>query len=321
MRLMFLNVTKAPWRMTAVLGASILLFSGAITSSAQAPMAPMPSMAQPAAANGGGQNKQLTDQIAELRAQVARLQAAVEQSGSGNKSDSTAGMAMGTPAKSKPMAGMAPAGKAAMPAGGGGMSGMGGMPPAKAAMPAGGGGMMGMMGDKGEMGGMSGGGMAAMAPPAPAPAMGMCCMGEMGGMSGGAMPPKGGMAAMSAPTSAMPGQPGASHLYHIGSTGFFLNHSQHITLTADQKYTLYRLKERAMMERASEQRKIDQSEQDLYTLTGADQLDNAMVQAKIGEIEKLRSEQRMNFIRAVGEASNVLTHDQHLALMGTMSKK
>ena len=76
-----------------------------------------------------------------------------------------------------------------------------------------------------------------------------------------------------------------------------------------------------MMERASEQRKIDQSEQDLYTLTGADQLDNAMVQAKIGEIEKLRSEQRMNFIRAVGEASNVLTHDQHLALMGTMAKK
>ena len=182
-------------------------------------------------------------------------------------------------------------------------------------------GMMGMMGDKDEMGGMSGGGMAAMPPPAPAPAMGMCCMGEMGAMSGGAMPAKGGMAAMSAPASAMPGQPGASHLYHIGSTGFFLNHSQHISLMADQKYTLNRLKERAMMDRASEQRKIDQAEQDLYTLTGADQLDNAMVQGKIGEIEKLRSEQRMNFIRAVGEASNVLTHDQHLALMGTMAKK
>ena len=188
--------------------------------------------------------------------------------------------------------------------------------------------MMGMMGDKGEMGGMSGGGMAGMPPPAPAAAMGMCCMGEMGGMSGGAsggmsgmsggaMQPKGGMAAMSGPTSAMPGQPGASHLYHIGSTGFFLNHSQHITLTADQKYTLNRLKERAMLERASVQRKVDQSEQDLYTLTGADQLDNAKVQAKIGEIEKLRSEQRMNFIRAVGEAISVLTHDQHLALMGT----
>ena len=300
MRLMFLNVAKAPWRMSGVLGASILFFSGAITGAAQAPMAPMSSMPQPAPANAGGQNRQLTDQIAELRAQVARLQAAVEQSGSGNKSNSTAGMAMGTPAKSKTMGGMAPAAQSAMPAGGGGMMGM-----------------MGMMGDKGEMGGMPGGGMAAMPPPAPAPAMGMCCMSEMGAMSGGPMQPKGGMAPMSGPTSAMPGQPGASHLYHIGSTGFFLNHSQHITLTADQKYTLNRLKERAMMDRASEQRKIDQAEQDLYTLTGADQLDNAKVQAKIGEIEKLRSEQRMNFIRSVGEASNVLTHDQHLALMGT----
>ncbi len=132
-----------------------------------------------------------------------------------------------------------------------------------------------------------------------------------------------GMAGMSGPSSAMPGQPGASHLLHMGSTGFFLNHSQHITVTADQKSKLNRIKEKAMLDQASEQRKIDQGEQELYTLTGADQLDNSKVQAKIGEIEKLRTGQRMNFIQAVGEASNVLTHDQHLALMGTMpdSKK
>ncbi len=76
-----------------------------------------------------------------------------------------------------------------------------------------------------------------------------------------------------------------------------------------------------MLDRASQQRKIDQGEQELYALTGADQLDNSKVQSKIGEIEKLRTEQRMNFIRAVGEASNVLTHDQHQALMGTMPGK
>ena len=128
------------------------------------------------------------------------------------------------------------------------------------------------------------------------------------------------MAGMNAPSSAMPGQPGASHLYHVGSTGFFLNHSQHITLTADQRFTLNRLKEKAMLDRASEQRKIDQGEQELYTLTGADQLDNSKVQMKIGEIERLRAEQRMNFIQAVGEASKVLTHDQHQALMGTMTE-
>jgi Spy/CpxP family protein refolding chaperone len=174
------------------------------------------------------------------------------------------------------------------------------------------------------------GGMApAPASAAPAKAMGMCCMGEMGmppgggaGMSATAPPPgmagmsgSSGMAAMSGPSSAMPGQPGASHLLHMGSTGFFLNHSQHITLTADQKSKLNRLKEKAMLDQASQQRRIDQGEQELYSLTGADQPDNAGIQAKLGEIEKLRAEQRMNFIRAVGEASNVLTHDQHQALM------
>jgi Spy/CpxP family protein refolding chaperone len=75
------------------------------------------------------------------------------------------------------------------------------------------------------------------------------------------------------------------------------------------------LKEKAMLDQASEQRKIDQGEQELYILTGADQPDNTSIQAKIGEIEKLRAEQRMNFIQAVGEASKVLTPDQHQALM------
>ena len=141
-------------------------------------------------------------------------------------------------------------------------------------MPPGGGGM-GMKDDQGEMGGMSGGEKPSMST-APADAMGMCCMGEMGGMSGGASggmsggaaPAGGGMAGMNAPSSAMPGQPGASHLYHMGSTGFFLNHSQHITLTADQRFALNRLKEKAMLDRASEQRKIDQGEQELYTPDG-----------------------------------------------------
>ena len=175
-----------------------------------------------------------------------------------------------------------------------------------------------MKDDQGEMGGMSGGG--------PAAAMGMCCMGEMGmsgggsgGMGGGASKPAGGMAGMNAPASAMPGQPGGSHLYHIGSTGFFLNHPQHITLTQDQRMTLNRLKEKAMLDRASTQRRIDQAEQELYSLTGTDQPDTSKIQTTVAEIEKLRADERMNFIRAVGAATNVLTHDQHLALMGTMA--
>ena len=246
-------------------------------------------------ADPADQDKQLRDQIAELRAQVARLQAAVQQTGPGKKAPAKPGMNM-PPAPNKGMGMMDEKSEMGMPAG-------------RGAMPAGSA-PMGMKDDQGEM-------------PAPAAAMGMCCMGDKppaGSAPMSGMPPSaGGMAPMSGPSSAMPGQPGASHLYHIGSNGFFLNHSQHITLTADQKLALNRLKEKAMLDRASEQRKIDQGEQELYALTGADQFDNAKVQAKVGEIEKLRAEQRMNFIHLVGDATNVLTHDQHLALMGTMA--
>ena len=35
-------------------------------------------------------------------------------------------------------------------------------------------------------------------------------------------------------SSAMPGVPGVSSLYHIGATEFFLNHPEHITLTTKQ---------------------------------------------------------------------------------------
>ena len=149
--------------------------------------------------------------------------------------------------------------------------------------------------------------------------MGMCCMGEMGRMRSGMMGPGRGMGGMKGMSSTMPGQPGASHLYHIGSTGFFLDHAKHIALTPEQTMTLNRLKERALLDRTTAQRRIDQVEQDLYILTGADQPDPAKIQAKVAEIEKLRTDQRMTFIRAVSEAVNVLTHDQHQALLGTMT--
>ena len=253
-----------------------------------------------------------------IRAEVAQLEAAVHQTGAAQKSSANSGMATGTAGRSKGMGAMAPPGKVAMPSGGSGMGMMGDKgemgamgASGQAALPPGGG-RMGMKNDQGEMGAMAGGEKTSMSK-APADAMGMCCMGEMGGTPGG------GAAGMNAPSSAMPGQPGASHLYHIGSNGFFLNHSRHITLTANQTFSLNRLKEKAMLDLASEQRKIDQGEQELYSLTGADQFDNSKVQGKIGEIERLRAEQRMYFIQAVGEASRVLTHDQHQALIGTMA--
>ena len=295
--LTLLNTIGARSLKSAILGGCVLLFSGAMTSVAQA--APEP-QSQHATADPADQNKQLMDQIAELRAQIAKLQAA--QNGPNKKSTAKPGMPMGTTGTAKGLGMGMMDDKGEM----GAMSPKASMPPAAG----------GMKDGEGEMGGMSGGAQGS----APAAAMGMCCMGEMGGMSGGgATKPAGGMAGMSGPSSAMPGQPGGSHLYHIGSTGFFLNHPQHITLTQDQKMTLNRLKEKTMLERASAQRRIDQAEQELYALTGADQPDAAKILTTVTAIEKLRADERMNVIRAVGEATNVLTHEQHLALMGTMA--
>ena len=119
--------------------------------------------------------------------------------------------------------------------------------------------------------------------------------------------------------STLPGTPGVSHLYHIGSTGFFLNQPQ-IRLTPDQQSALRQVMERALTERGNADRGIEQAEQELWALTGAG-TDGARVEAKITEIERARTNQRIEFIRSVGEAIEVLTPEQRNALLGTTGPK
>jgi len=144
-------------------------------------------------------------------------------------------------------------------------------------------------------------------------------MREMGGMGMGASPPSsaapGAPVPGAKPLSALPGIPGVSHLYHIGSTGFFLDQPQ-IRLTADQQARLRRIMERALLERGNADRAIEQAEEELWTLTG-DGTDAARIEAKIAEIERARTNQRIDFIRAVGEAITMLTPEQQSALLGT----
>lgn len=250
------------------------------------------------------------------------------------------------------MAGMAPMPSGgAMPAAGGmpGMSGnggmgdmmqmmggmmqqMGGMMKMDGMAPKPGGGMAGGMsgGMGGEMAGMgmgmSGGAMPGASPPTgamqgmpmpPKPPMqnmpaGMASMKGMDGMMG--MPP----AAAMANSAALPGFPGASHIYHIGADEFFLNHDQHITLTTQQRTALTMAKEKSLMDKASAERGIAQAEQDLWQLTSADQPEAAKIEAKIAEIGKLRGDERMNFIRAVGEAAKLLSPEQIKQLLGQL---
>lgn len=166
-----------------------------------------------------------------------------------------------------------------------------------------GGGMgMGMMG-----GGQSGAkaGMGMMDDDMDMGMLGMSAMGQgpgMGGMSMG---------------SSLPGFPGISHLYHIGADGFFLNHVGHITLSPEQRKKLNHIKEKAVLDGSTCTRKVEEAEQDLWELTAADEPDASAIEVKVREIEKLRADSRLTFIRAIGEAAQVLTDDQRRALAGT----
>ena len=146
----------------------------------------------------------------------------------------------------------------------------------------------------------------------------MSAMKPGGDMS--AMKPGSGMSEM-VKSSAMPGVPGVSRLYHIGATEFFLNHPEHITLTTKQQTALNRIKQKALLSKSTAQRKIEEAEQELWELTGADEPDAAQIQVTVQAIEKLRGEQRMAFIQSVSEAAKVLTDEQRQMLLGSGANK
>lgn len=123
-------------------------------------------------------------------------------------------------------------------------------------------------------------------------------------------------AASPRPLSAMPGMPGVSHLHHIGSTGFFLDQPQ-IGLTSEQQSRLRQIMERALIERGNADRTIEAAEQDLWVLTGAG-TDEARVEAKIAEIERARTNQRIEFIRSVSSAIEILIPEQRAMLVGSL---
>lgn len=240
----------------------------------------------------------LTDQVADLQAKVSKLQEAMQQKQAGMSPSAgmpgQAGMTNGVAGAMPSSNGMASTGTPAM----GQMGSMPGGGLGNASM-----GSMGMMSSEmGGMGSMSGGGSMPSG-------SGMMSMMGMMGMSPAA---PGGMAM---PT-ALPGFPGASHLYHIGSTGFFLDHGNHITLTVQQQTALSAAKEKAMLDKSSKQREIDAAEQELWTLTASDQPDAAQIEAKVQQIGTLNGNQRIAFIRAVGEAAKVLTDAQRQSLLG-----
>jgi len=118
--------------------------------------------------------------------------------------------------------------------------------------------------------------------------------------------------------SALPGFPGASHLYHVGSTGFFLDYADKLGLSVEQRSGLNAIKQRALSAQSTVGRKVAEAEEALWTLTAAEQPDAAVIESKVREIEKLRSDQRLTFIRAVGDAGKLLTAEQQKMVHGLM---
>lgn len=252
----------------------------------------------------------LAEQLRVLQAQVATLEAALKQQHQGVASrQSVPPAAQGDPASAgRKRSGMLmddqerSMGKGMGRMGQDGMSMTGGMPASEMSGMGGmaGGGMGARRGMMSGMSGMGRNGMSMMGRP------GMSMMGQMSGMGSMQM------------ATALPGFPGASHLYHIGATSFFLDHPQHITLTTEQQSQLNTIKEQALLKQATSERQIAEAEQELWVLTGAAAPDATKIETKIREIEKQRGDQRIVFIRAVGEAAQVLTDEQRQSLVGLM---
>ena len=282
---------------------AIVLFAFPVAAHAQRANPPANQPRTPApATTASGSPADLAAQIAELRSAIARLEASMGASQqTGSRPAATSG----------------------------GMPGVGGMK----------GGMMGRkqsagMGggkmSKGASGGMKGGMMdddMGEMPPASGAAMAV----GMDGMDSGEMSMEVGMMGMGSMgqqgssnmlrVSSLPGFPGASHIYHIGATGLFLDHPDHVSLDTAQQQELNRLKQGALLAKASAQRKINEAEQQLWELTAADEPDAEQIKTKVDEIASLRAQQRLDFIRAVGEGAKVLTDEQREAFLGTAADK
>ncbi len=255
------------------------------------------------------QEPSLAEQLADLKAKVAKLEAALHQNHQGRSQQpaqtgaAAGGMAMG--GNQQGMGGMGM---------GGMMKGMGGM----------GMGTGGMMKGMGGMGGMNMNATGSVSGMQASPDGSSMSMGAMGGMGMGQMKRMRMMGSMgraqtpgrSAVLSALPGFPGASHIYHIGASSHFLEYADALGLSRDQHKQLSELHERSELQQNDLERALEQLEQELWVLTSEGEPDVAAVSGKVREIATKNAEMRLEFIRSVGEAAKALTDAQRKALVG-----
>lgn len=150
-------------------------------------------------------------------------------------------------------------------------------------------------------------------------------MGMMAQMMGEMMPQSqdAQLSPASAPpiSSELPGFPGASHIYHIGATGFFIDHAEMTDLSTEQLTALKLIKEKWTFSQIAFDQKIKGAEEELWLLTSLDRPIIKNIESKIKGIQSLRGEKQITFIRYVGQATGVLTSEQRSTLLGTEPTK
>lgn len=147
------------------------------------------------------------------------------------------------------------------------------------------------------------------------PMMGMPPAADAGQMGAGQVmgDPNGKMAPKQNPGSQVDAD--STRLYHVGSIDFFLDQAGKLNLTSKQTKELAEIKSSSLARTSDLQTKIVQTEQQLFALTGADAPNEKGIATKVKEIEKLRAEQRLEFIKSVGKAGKVLSADQRQAFL------
>ena len=71
-----------------------------------------------------------------------------------------------------------------------------------------------------------------------------------------------------------------------------------------------------MLAQSTSTRRVEELEQELWELTASDEPNAKLIEEKVRQIETLRGDQRIRFIRMVGDAASVLTKDQRQTLLG-----
>lgn len=116
--------------------------------------------------------------------------------------------------------------------------------------------------------------------------------------------------ALTSTSQQLPHAGAAPHLFHLGAESFFLDHEE-LALTSEQRTMLSAIRETAVLGYATSQRKIDQAEQELWSITSAEHPSAGRVETKLAEIARLSARQRMDYILAIGQAVAHLTEAQH----------